>query len=619
MVVVLLASPAAGQGIAARWDLEIRGPALNENADLRLDGRSGRILLQFDDSAFQRLDSLRVGDGRISFVLSRGHRRFEGSLTPERMEGTVRDADGATMSWMALPLLPGSTRWPVAPRVTARQLVMGSSATSVRIPGAWLAAMPTLAQLEAEDTRLATLTGIPMVTTSDRRERSRRIALGLDDSVRAVVRALMARIAATPAADATFRALFATGPGWKIDLHDAALAEALHYQSGFTLTEAASGLRRFGDLATTADSSAIRESAWRLWCRAATDSVAVFAGIDSLARQDPMAAAAVRALLAGYDGAVAWWRRAVHWLLVNRWLPAPAGRVSPQQLMGMFWSVDSLPLPEIDPVRFGDAAAMPVPGAASIGRYLFRPRNGVAAEWLAGAGLRQAFDSWLPLRWGESPLILVQNGRTETVVSPWAQAEARSAAFFGETDAIRLDPGITPLIAVVVFLHEWHHLIAAERRLAGPHPAALLDDGTQLHLLELDPWIAEGFAEWATEETLRPVRDSAALLLFTQAEKRLALAARDASDPHLLGYRMVRAALAHMSGAALRDALVLHLHDPAGLARVLHLSGTGAVPPLTLNRPPNASVIPEVSFTWDDGLAFDISRRLLIPPSRPEH
>lgn len=619
MAASLLASPAAGQGIAARWELEIRGPALNENADLRLDGRSGRILMQFADSAFQRLDSLRMGDGRISFVLLQSHRRFEGSLTPSRMEGEVRNADGSAMSWIALPLIPGSTRWPVAPRVTARQLVMGSSETTVRIPGAWLAAMPTLTQLEGEESRLATLAGVSMATTSDRLMRSRRRALGLDDSVRALARELVASIAVGPAADAAFRALFASGRGWKIDLHDAALAEALHYQSGFTLGEAAVGLRRFGDLRATADSSAIRESAWRLWCRAATDSTVVFAGIDSLAREDPTAATAVRALLAGYGDAVVWWRRAVRWLLVHRWLRAAGGPVSPQQLMGMFWGVDSLPLPEIDPVRFGDAAAMPVAGAASIGPYLFRPRNGVAAEWLAGAGLGEAVRSWLPLRWGESPLILVQHGRAETVVSPWAEAQARSAAFFGEADAIRLDPGITPIVAVVVFLHEWHHLIAARRRFEGPHPAALRDDGTQLHLLELDPWIAEGFAEWATEETLRPVRESAALLLFTQAEKRLALAARDPTDPHLLGYRLVRAAAAHTPSAALRDQLVLRLHDPAGLARLLHLSGPGTVPPLTLNRPPNASVIPEVTFTWDDGLAFDISRRLVIPPSRPEH
>ena len=615
----MLAAPAAGQGIAARWELEIRGPALNENADLRFDGHSSRILMQFDDGAFQPLDSLRIADGRISFVLSRSHRRFEGSIVPTRMEGVVRNADGLTMRWIALPLRAGSTRWPVPPRVTARQLVMGSTATSVRIPGAWLAAMPALTRLEAEDAHLATLAGLPVASTNDRLMRSRRVALGLDDSARVAARGLMARIAAGPAADATFRALFVTRDGWKLDLHDAALAEALHYQPGFTLAEAATGLRRLGNLSSAGDSSAIRESAWRLWCRTATDSAAVYAGIDSLGRENPTASTAVRALLAGYDAAVAWWSRALHWLLVHRWLPASGDRVSPQQLMGTFWGVDSLALPEIAPVRFGDAAAMPELGAASIGPYLFRPRNGVAAEWLAGAGLREAFRSWLPLRWGESPLVLVQNGRAETVVSPWAQAEARAAAFFGETDAIRLDPGITPVVAVVVFLHEWHHLIAAQRRLAGPRPAALLDDGTQLHLLELDPWIAEGFAEWATEETLQPVRDSVPLLLYTQAEKRLALAAHDSTDPHLLGYRLVRAAAARTSVAVLRDRLVTHLHDPVGLARLLHLSGPGAVPSLTLNRPPNASVIPEVTFTWDDGLAFDISRRLVIPPSRPEH
>jgi hypothetical protein len=562
------------------------------------------MLLQFDDSAFQPLQDLSIAAGRISFMLPRTHRHFEGTVSDTLMSGIVRDADGAQQSWMALPLRPGSPRWPVPPRVTARQLVMGTATTAERIPGAWLASMPSVTVLQAERVELAHLAGLAPVAGSAELVRSGRLALGLDESGREAARALLQRIGTGPEANPAFRAIFVDRSGWRLDLHDAALAEAPHYLYGFQLSHAASGLRQLGDLSGPGDTAAVRESAWRLWCRVATDSVEVYAGIDSLAHRDSDAATSVRALLAGYDDATGWWRRAIRVLLLEPWLDTPVGRRSPAQLMAAFWGVDSLPLPDIRDRRFGDAAAMPILAAVYLGPHLFHPRNASAVEWLAGDSMRQAFASWLPIRWGESPLIVAIGGHAE---------------FFGDRNAIRIDPGIMPIVAVAVFLHEWHHLIAAQRRLEGAHPVALADHRSELQLRELDPWLAEGFAEWATEETLRPALPAAALLLFTQADKRLAVATRNSSDPHFLGYRMVRAAAARSAPAALRDRLVSDLHDPLSLARALHLAGASRTPAFTLTRPPNASVIPEVTFTWDDGLAFDMSRRLVIPDTRPEH
>ena len=613
---LLVAAAASGQGINARWDVEIRGRAISENADLRFDAASGRILLQFDDSAYQPLQDLRISGGRISFSLERSHRQFEGTFSDTLMSGIVRDADGTSRNWMALPLRPGSTRWPVPPRVTARQLVMGSSATGREVSAAWLTAAPARAELEREAGDLEHESGLAPEPSGAWTGRARSLAIGLDPAVRVAARALLSRIAAGPAGTPEFLRLFRDGSGWKLDLHDAALAEARHYLYAFRLDQAADGLRQLGELGERRDSAAVRESAWRLWCRAGTDSAQVFTGIDSLSHRAPEAASAVRALLAGYDDAARWWRDALRWLLLHAWVATSRGDRSPAQLVAAFWGVDSMPLPDIVATRFGDAAAMPVAGAASIGPYLFRPRNASAREWLAGEGMQQAFASWLPIRWGESPLTVVIRGDAETVVSPWAQAEARPAGFFGPRDAVRIDPGIIPVVAVAVFVHEWHHLVAARRRLRGPHPAALTDDGTELRLRELDPWLAEGFAEWATDESLRPGRPALSLLLFSQAVKRLA--AQDSTDPHLLGYRLVRAAAARTTTSSLRDRLVAALHDPAAFARQLGLTGRGRLPLLELHRPPNAAVIPEVTFTWDDGLAFDMTRRLVIPDTRPE-
>src|ERR1019366_1938596 len=147
---------------------------------------------------------------------------------------------------------------------------------------------------------------------------------------------------------------------------------------------------------------------------------------------------------------------------------------SPAQLMAAFWGVDSLPVPEIRDERFGAAAAMPMLSVRHIAPFLFKPMNGSAAEWLLSRGVQDAFAVWRPLRWGESPLTVVIGGRSATVASPGSQAIVHPASFFGERDAIRIDPGIMPLAAVAAFLHEWNHLLAAQHRLAGAHPAALV-------------------------------------------------------------------------------------------------------------------------------------------------
>jgi hypothetical protein len=575
--------------------------------------------MQFDDTTFQLLRELRIGGGRISFVLPRGGRRFDGSITDTMMAGTVQGSDGSRANWVAFPMGSESKRWPVPPRVTVRQLAMGTSAASERIPGAWIARLPDTSALERDDRELARLAGMPPASRDDRVVRWRRLTLGFDEAGRTAARNLLARIAQGPAADPMFQAIFRQGAGWRIDIHDALPGAARHFMNGFELGRAVRGLRQLGALPEGADSATIREVAWRLWCRAAVDSADVFARVNALGKQDPDGADAIRAMLAGFDDAAEWWRTAVRWLLTHAWLDTPSGPRSPAQLMAAFWDVDSLPMPDLLLTRTGDIAALPVVAAAHIGPYLLNPRNASAAEWLAHDGTREAFDVWLPIKWGELPLTVVAGGRSEIMVSPRAQAEARPAAFFGARDAIRVEAGIMPIAAVVTFLHEWHHLIAAQRRLTGTHPSGLRSAGPQVELLEADPWLGEGFAEWATEETLRPAGANAALLRFTQAEKRLGNGARDPDEPHLLGYRLMLAAAAHSSPSASRDRFVRTLHDPALLARELGLAGPSRTAPRVLSRPPNAAVIPEVTFTWDEGLAFDVSRRLLIITNRPEH
>ena len=603
-----------------RWQFEIRGASGGENGDLRLDGPRSRILLAHDDSAFQPLQRLVIAKGHISFALARGRRQFDGTVTDTAMRGTMRDVTGAIYPWEALPLSPESTIWPVPPRVTVRQLVMGTNRVTVTVPARWVAMVPTRDAIESEYGELARGLGLTSLIGDARAERARMFVLGFDESARSASRALVARIARSPAADATFQRLFGNVDA-NTDLHDAALNRAPLYLSGFRLITAGDGLQQLGELADSTNALGVRESAWRLWSRMAKDSVAILARIAALTGRDPQAGKSVFALIAGYGDALQWWREATQWLLTKRWLDTPAGARSPAQLVAKFWDVDSLSPPEIAPVRFGAAAAIPIVSALHIGPHLMQARNASAVEWLAGAGMGEAFDAWRTLRWGEIPLVVQIGGEAETVLSPWAQGEARPSAFFGDRDAIRIDPGFTPFAAVATIVHEWHHLIAAQRRLAGAHPPALVDGPVQLRLLEDDPWITEGFAEWATEETFRPAGPSAALLKFTQAEKRLAIAERNAEDPHAIGYELVRAAAAGRSTSSVRDLLVASLHDLGLVARRLNLPAAKSVrrSDITLHRPANAAVIPGITFTWDEGTVFDLSRRLVIPNTRSEH
>ncbi len=469
---------------------------------------------------------------------------------------------------------------------------------------------------------------------ADRAGRASLVSLGLDGSARAAARILLLRIGQQGGFndDPDFKAIFGRSRTLTLDIHDQLPWEAAHYVRGFRLMQdprigiqvvsVADGLQALGELsAGVTDSSVVRQSAWRFWSNAATDSIGTAARLDTLAKRDEATANQLRALLAGFDDGLAWWRRAVSWLLTHAWLDTPDGPRSPAQLMAAFWGVDSLPLPEIRPTRFGGTAAMPQLSVTHVAPFLFKPANGSAVEWLQHQswGIQEAFAVWRPLRWGESPLTVVIGGRAATVASPASQAIVHPASFFGERDAILIDPGIMPLAAVATFLHEWNHLLAAQRRLAGMHPVAVVQSASQLQLREEDPWLAEGFAEWATDEVLRPAGASAAFLRLTQAEKRLGISTASPNDPHVLGFRLVRGVASTHRAPMLRELLVQNLHDLAGFAHAAGLPAGDKGNAITLQRPATAIVIPEVTFTWDEGTTLDLSRRLVIPNIRSEH
>ena len=615
---VLAPGTIAAQAAPTRWAIEVRGPATVERGELRLNGSIGRLLMESADSAYVTVGDLVVDGTHIAFTSPVGNRRFEGVITGAAMSGVVREGDGRAVPWRADVIPAGIDRWPVRPRVVIRQLMIGSSARETVIPAAWRAAIMPRERVSTEYDSLARLAGMSALGGVELAQRAPRVAMGFDRPSRDAARAVLERIAASPAADLEFNRIFRTRTGVRLDLHEVAVAAARARLPEFRLDQAARALAVLRLTAPDAtDSLRVYEGAWRLWSRIGRDSVLVRLIVDSLSRADPEGWTSVRALMRGYDDAAEWWTTAVRWLMTNPWMELPDGRrVSPAHLVDTFWNQSKLPLPAIEPRRFGGVQAVPSLGGHRLGTRLVRPANASAAEWLTRDGVPVAIDLWRRIDMVER-MTVNAGGRSAELTAPATVDRARLGGFFDARDAIRIEPAIVPIFAVATMVHEWQHLLFEAMRLTGAS-YGVQDDGIQLRIIEADPWLGEGAAEWATEVTLAPVRGQLPLLAFLEAEKRSGIALASNEDPHVLGYLLVRAVSDRGGPAAgVRDRLVRWLHDPLAFAAESGFTRAGGAP-LVLSRPATLAIIPEVTFTWDDGVAEDVQRRLHVPATTIE-
>ncbi|MES2305288.1 MAG: hypothetical protein V4558_07260 [Gemmatimonadota bacterium] len=614
-------APIAAQA-PSRWAVQIQSPVGSERGELRLTGRNGRLLLESSDTAWIPLRDLQIVDGHIAFGVAPGGRRFDGIVTSGAMQGTVTEPDGRATRWIAEEIPAGITRWPVRPRVRLRQVVVGTGLTHVALPAAWRALMPTPATVTAERDALAESVGLRPPTV-DAMLNAQRVALGFDSSGRALSYAQLLRIARSPAANDEFRRIFGIAPRLRTDLHQVAFAIARSKRNTTPVSPEALA-RSLAVLAPgfpiAADSLSLYGAGWRAWNQARTDTVnGRIAGGDHSV-PDSRFDASVRGLLEAYDEATVWWTDAVDWLLNNPWIETAAGYRSPAALVAAFWGKPTVPAPPLEPTHFGSVQAVPVVGAARLGSRLIRPLNASGVEWLAQGGVAEALGLWREIENRDS-LSVVRDGQSMQLTGPASVARSRLGGFLSGRDAIRMEPGISPVFAVVTAVHEWQHLLFEGARLEGTAPG-LLDTPEELRLLDGNPWLAEGAAEWATEAVLAPARGSVPLLAYMEAFKRGSIdLLSGGDDPHALGYLLVRALAARSATpAVLRDRLIRWLHDPVALAREYQVDGPArGVQPLQLNRPSGAGVIPEIDFTWDDGIAEHLVRRLVIPAHPEEH
>jgi hypothetical protein len=613
---LLAAAPLAGQSAAGRWSVQLRSERLLDRAELRIGADSSRMVLESRDAAWLPLAALELQDGAIRFEVP-GIARWTGRVSGDVMQGEAILADGSRATWEAHRIQPGTARWPVRPRIVARQLVVGSSDTLAQFPDALLGRMLTRDALVSEHARLALAAGFPAADLAGIIARAERTMLGFDRVARLRVSEILETIARSPAADATFRGLFVQREGgWRLDLHDFAWQHAAARLGRASLDTGlvAAALAAVGlAVEDDADGAVVRRTAWLAWgrLRAAAPASAPLELPPGMPGGPEL-----RALLDGYDESVGWWTAAVRWLMESRWIAGQDGWRSPADLVAAFWERGTLDLPRIEPHHFGTYQAVPMIGSARVAARLLLADNAIARDWLADdANRREALEAWRRVEPGGT-LRMTHGDSTLLVASAAWIARSRLGGFLAAEDGVRIEPAILPVLAVGTMVHEWQHLLFEAARLGDSASGALQETAWGLSLVESDPWLAEGAAEWATEAILS-APGVPPLLAFLESEKRLAIGSWIPEDTHVLGYLLVRTGINRTDDArALRRTLERHLHDPAAFARAIGLAGDAhqrGVP-----RPATLVVIPEVRFTLDAGLA-DSPTRLLRVPSSTEH
>ena len=526
------------------------------------------------------------------------------------------------------------------PRFTLCEIVAGRNDSLFRIPGPWMRAA-TIAPPESlamlAYTAAASRSGItPLEGSTLASQRSQHV-MGLYrraellDAARRTLESIRAAIP-SDTTRARFDRIFRSRGAWVVDLHDAALAWAQSHGEQIEWASARRALTEAGWLApgdSTDGAETVPRALYGLRVLAANDSAAFAAVQADLRRTDPTSAAAVALLLSGYSEGQRWYADAVGFFLTEPWAAEGATGRSIGDLVRDDWlRVQSLSpgspttTPEIQTRLFGYPQAVPhysVPPA--LFHRLVSADNESAGQWLqqnGPAALLRAL-RWLPA--GDTSLALLQFGR-ETLRLTTVPRQARESlnGFLEPRDVIAIDPGYSPLLALGAVVHEWQHL--AFRRLQLDDFAASLPKRAMpvVGLPGIQPYVAEGFAEWSAERILGPLIARWPLLGLGEFEKRAGLALERADDEHPLGYALVRELAAVLKDPALTTRLLLrYADDPSRIdtepalriAWRRHRGARDYVFAAAMRR----VLIPEVTFTIEDGFPDVIATRILVPPS----
>lgn len=526
------------------------------------------------------------------------------------------------------------------PRFTLRQIVTGSNDTLRRIPGPWFRAAMVAQPEELARARYhstARLSGVAPLEGKTLESERFQHTMGLfrrAELASASARTLEAIRRSIPGdtARARFDRVFRSGGNWVVDLHDAALRSAGTRSPGMTWSNAIPALTavRWLDPKDSVTSEAVPRAIYGLTLLATTDS-ATFAGIESdMIKADAVSAEAVRLLMSGYAEGRRWYADALGFFVAERWIPDGAQGKSLAELVRGEWGLlaggsaaTGLKVPAIRPHLFGYPQAVPQYGVPTglFGRLIV-PENGTAHVWLQRHGETALLQTlrWLPP--GDTSLVVLQVG-TEAIRLSTAPRQSRESlnGFLEPTDAIAIDPGYSPLLALGAVVHEWQHLLFRQRQLESFAETLPRDTLSIIELPVVEPVLAEGFAEWATERILEPLQRRWPLLALGELEKRAGLANSRADDQHSTGYALVATLAATLDDPPRTVRLLLsHADHPAGIAGLPELRRAWRKylrePDRMLPSPPRRVLIPEVTFTVEDGYPDVVTSRILMPAIR---
>jgi hypothetical protein len=530
------------------------------------------------------------------------------------------------------------------PRFTLREITAGRSDSVFHIPGEWIRAATgarpeSLAILSyvsaASRSGLVPLDGetlpsqryqhvMGLYRRAELREATRRTL----ESIRTAIPTDSIRI--------RFDSIFRPRGTWVLDLHDAAIAWARARLPSFSWETARPGLSAAGLLPSgdsTSPDETIPRALYGLTVIAVNDSAGFAATRDDLRRADSAAAVPVLFLLEGYLEGQRWFSEAVKFFLTQPWAPLGGSGGSLGDLVRDDWRRAGFPVDSSEPLTpeirirlFGYPQAVPHYGVPrALFDRLVRADNPAAETWLDRRGPPALLRSLHRLPPGDSGVALLQVGReTIRLTTVPRQARERLNGFLEPNDEIAIDPGYSPFLALGALVHEWQHIEFRRRQLVEfaarlpPAPTAIIE------LPGVQPYLAEGFAEWSTERILTPLAERWPLLGLSELEKRAGLALESADDQHSLGYALVRELATALKDPERTTRLLLrHAEDPSAIAREPVLRAAWrrhrGARDYVFAAPSSWILIPEVTFTVEDGYPDVVTSRILLPPSVDRH
>ena len=526
------------------------------------------------------------------------------------------------------------------PRFTLRQIVSGSSDPVSRIPGPWLraarAAQPESLTL-ARYHKVARLSGVaPLEGSALSSERSQHM-MGLyrrTELIQAVHQTMIAIRASLPVEGTRrqFDQLFRPHGEWVVDLHQAVLDWARSRAPGMQWRSAQPALAavRWLDPYDSLTPEAIPRAVYGLSLLGASDSLGLATVSADMRRADSASAAAVELLLLGYKVSQRWYIDALGFFLTQPWVPDQGREQSLSDFVGDDWRrlignefPEMLRAPEIQVRLFGHPQAVPHYGVpTALFRRLVVVQNRTGRTWLDRHGEAGLLRTLRLLPVGDTSLVVLQAGsqRLRLTTVPRQSRESLNG-FLEPSDVIAIEPGYPPLLALGTIVHEWQHLLFRRIQLGRFSSTIASGDLSFVELPGLDPYLAEGFAEWSSERILQRLHARWPLLALGEMEKRAALSSERLEDQHSLGYALV-AALAQALGDSARTTrlLLANAESPAGIAAQRELKLAWKPYAWAADQvsavPARRILIPEVTFSVEDGFPDVITSRIIVPAPR---